>query len=305
MEEGKRVAEKEKRSRRAGFVITDADIDILKFVHDYRVLTIEQVAKLTGRTYTRIHRRLKGLFDAGLLNRIEAPQKKDIYHAARPALRLLLSRGLITDAEAERRSREHELQPTTLEHEIMLSGIHLLLALATRTVPIELVAWKQGREIHHSFPATIKGVNEDMRIEPDAFVQIRETEGPIGERQTRNFLLEADRSTMGRKQRPGSRRMDEKVHKYLHYITQGEQRRHEVLKRFNVEYVRILTVTLTRRRRDSLAGSAAELLSQGYRKYFLYGSLEDLSAENPAQLFSRVFVRPGDAEELRQLLGPS
>jgi len=44
------------------------------------------------------------------------------------------------------------------------------------------------------------------RIEPDAFFQIRETAGPVGERQTRNFLLEADRSTMGRRERPGSQR---------------------------------------------------------------------------------------------------
>lgn len=116
--------------------------------------------------------------------------------------------------------------------------------------------------------------------------------------------MEADRSTMGRRERPGSRRMDEKVRKYLHYIAQGEQHKHEFLKRFNVQYVRILTATLTRRRRDSLARSAAELLGQGYRKYFLYGSLEDLSAEGPAQLLTPVFVRPGDAEGQRELLRP-
>src|ERR1700760_3505554 len=116
MEEPQRVAEgKGKRKATAKrTVITGRDIEILKFINDYRLLRIEQLEALTGRTYTRVHRRLKGLFDVGFFNRIRVPQKKDIYHASRPALKLLLSHGLITEDEALRRSREHELRPATL-----------------------------------------------------------------------------------------------------------------------------------------------------------------------------------------------
>jgi hypothetical protein len=58
---------------------------------------------------------------AGLLKRRQVPQKEDIYYIGRPALPLLLSHCLITDAEAERRHREHELKPDSFPYEMMSS----------------------------------------------------------------------------------------------------------------------------------------------------------------------------------------
>src|SRR3982750_4037422 len=98
MEEPQRVAEG-KRKRRTRTIVTEDDLKILKFIHDYRLLRIEQLEALTGRTYTRVHHRVKGLFDAGYLKRREVPQKKDIYYVGRRALELLLSHGLISEEE--------------------------------------------------------------------------------------------------------------------------------------------------------------------------------------------------------------
>jgi hypothetical protein len=50
-----------------GFALTEGDIDILSFVHDFRLLRIEQLEALTGLTYTAVHRRVKGLFDGHFL----------------------------------------------------------------------------------------------------------------------------------------------------------------------------------------------------------------------------------------------
>src|SRR4051812_6138513 len=64
--------------------------------------------------------------------------------------------------------------------------------------------------------------------------------------------------------------------------------------RYEVKIIRVLTITRTRLRRDGLAATASELLSEAYRKYFLFGSLEDLkiSALTPSRAASRVRPLP-------------
>jgi Replication-relaxation len=134
------------------------DIEILKFIHDYRLLRIHELEALTGRKYQRMHGRLKGLFDNRYLGRLEFPWKKDIYHIAKPGLTVLLREGLITDEQAERRVREGELKSADfLEHELMISDFHVMLTLATYNSSFELVAWKEGTEIHDSFEAFVDG----------------------------------------------------------------------------------------------------------------------------------------------------
>src|SRR3954463_10417156 len=149
MEEVKRVA-KEKIKR--GLVVTDGDLHILKFIHDFRLLRIRDLEALTGRKYQRLHGRLKGLFDHHYLGRLELPWKKDIYYITQSGLQVLLRTGLITDEQAARRVREGELTDERfLDHEQMLTDFHVLLTLATRNSRFELLEWKQGTSIHDSY----------------------------------------------------------------------------------------------------------------------------------------------------------
>jgi hypothetical protein len=296
MEEIKRAATTKTGKQRRGIVITDGDIQILKFVHDYRLLRIEQLEALTGRTYTRVHRRLKGLFDASYIGRIERPLAKHIFYIKPNGLKVLLSEGLITDEEAARRVREGELKNDDwLDHELMIAEIHILLTLATRNAPFELVAWKEGVEIADSFTAVVDGQSHDIRIEPDAFFTLRDARRPEGNNR-RSFLLEADRTTMAKQERPGSRRMNEKFWKYEYYI-----RASRPFEKHGVSAVRVLTITLKGRRRDGLAGSAAGVIRDAYRKYFLFGALEDIHANKPASVFDDLFIVLGD-ERRRPLM---
>jgi hypothetical protein len=277
--------------------ITGGDIEILKFIHDYRLLRIRELELLTGRKYQRVHGRLKGLLDNGYLGRIELPWKKDIYYIARPGLSILLREGLITDEEADRRVREGELKDEVfLDHEMMLAGLHVMLTLVTRDSHIQLITWKEGKGIHDSFKVVHDGKYQEVSIQPDAFFTLRHTLRPEG-KNTRSFLLEADRSTMPKKERPGSRRFNDKIRKYEHYIREGRP-----FKALGIPNIRILTVTLTRLRRDSLVRDAADILDETYRKYFLFGTLQDLSFEESATIFNPVFVRPGDAETRHELM---
>lgn len=292
MKETQRIAGRGGDGRRRGIVITDGDLAMFKFIHDYRLLRIEQVASLTGRTYTRVHRRLKGCFDAGILRRIEIPQTKDIYYLGRPGLALLLSHGLISEADAERRSREHELRPATLDHEMMIADIHVALEIATRPGPIKLVAWREGEGIRDSFEVGGSPVRK-MVIQPDAFFQLKDTRLPEGKNR-RTFFLEADRSTMPTLPRLGSQRFRDKIERYRYFIDCG--RPFEI---HGIRSIRVLTLTLTRERRDNLtADTDAFLVANSLmrlRKFFLFGSVKDVARTEPATILEAVFRRPGDA----------
>jgi hypothetical protein len=276
---------------RAGIVVTDGDLAILRFIHDYRLLCIEQVASLSGRTYTRVHRRLKGLFDAGFLRRIERPQRKDIYHLGRRGLAMLLSHGLISEAEAERRGREHELRPATLDHEMMIADVHVRLEIATRPGPIQLVAWREGDAIRDSFD--VGSPPRKVVIQPDAFFQLKDTRLPDGQNR-RTFFLEADRSTMGTRPRLGSQRFRDKVERYRWFIDTGRP-----FETYGVRSIRVLTLTLTRERRDNLvADTDAFLVESGLvrlRKFFLFGSLKDVNLAEPGIILNPIFRRPGES----------
>jgi hypothetical protein len=299
MEEVKRVAKRRGKRARRGMVITDGDLHILKFIHDFRLLRIHDLEALTGRKYKPLHGRIKGLFDHRYLGRLELPWKKDIYYITHSGLSLLLRAGLITDEQAARRVREGELTDERfLDHELMITDLHVLLTLATRNSRFELLEWKQGTSIHDSFETDVGGQPLSIVIEPDAFFTLRETISATGEQKTRSFLVETDRSTMPKKARSGSRRFHDKFYKYEHYLRAG--RPWQILP---VEQISILSLALNRLRRDSLAESAAENLSEKFHKYFfLFGSLEDFSRDDPATIFHPVFLWPGDVKASRPLL---
>jgi protein involved in plasmid replication-relaxation len=292
MEEPQRVAEG-KGKRRTRIIVTEDDLKILKFIHDYRLLRIEQLEALTGRTYTRVHRRVKGLFDADYLKRREVPQKKDIYYVGRRALALLLSHGLISEEEAVRRSREHELRPDTLDHEMMISDVHLTLELATKPGPQTLIAWREGETICDTFE--VGGFQaQKVVISPDAFFQLKDTRLEAG-KDSRIYFLEADRSTMLTKSLPGSRRFRDKVERYRLFIERGRP-----FEKYGVQAVRIVTLTLTRERRDNLCADTEKFLSENnltkLRKFFLFGTIKDISLAAPSTILEPLFIRPGSTK---------
>jgi hypothetical protein len=274
-------------------VVTHRDIEILKFVHDYRLLRIEHLERLTGRTYTRVHRRLKGLFDTGYLLRIQAPQRKDIYRIGKPGLALLLGQGLIIDEDAARRRREHELKPATLDHEMMIADLHVMLELATREGPVKLVTWREGESAGDSFE--VGGVSpQKIVIQPDAFFQLKDGRLPEGQNR-RSFLLEADRSTEPIRPRAGSQRFRDKVERYRSFIEAGR-----AFDRYGVRSIRIVTIALTHARRDNLCSDTDAFLQENDAvrlcKFFLFGTLSDVSASNPGSVLDPLFRRPGNAE---------
>jgi hypothetical protein len=293
-----RVANKSQDERPSrGFVVTEGDIDILTFIHDYRLLRIEQLEALTDRTYTAVHRRVKGLCDAHFLNRLRRPQKPDIYHIAERGVALLLAHGRIIDDAAERRRREHELKPLTLDHEMQISDVHLTLEIAMRAGPIELVTWREGESLRDTFDVGgVFGVGaKKVSIQPDAFFQLKDTRRPEGNN-SRSFFLELDRSTMPTKPRAGSQRFRDKVERYRFFIERGRP-----FERYGVQSIRIVTMTLTPERRNNLCADTEKFLAENnlpkLGKFFLFGSITDVSLAEPEGILAPVFLRPNDKKQ--------
>jgi hypothetical protein len=244
--EEERVAEGTGKQARKGLVITDGDLAILTFIHDYRLVRIRDLELLTGRKYQRLHGRLKGLFDHRYLGRLERPLQKDIYYIRRPGLGLLLSHGLITDEEAERRVCEGELKSEQfLAHELTLAGVHLAFELAARPGPLRLVSWREGEAVRETF-RTGGFLSRTVTIQPDAVFQLEDTRLPQA-KNGRAFYLEADRSTMPIQPRPGSQRFLDKIERYCQFFGSGRPFA------LSGSSIRILTLTLTNARRDNLA----------------------------------------------------
>jgi hypothetical protein len=97
---------------------------------------------------------------------------------------------------------------------------------------------------------------------------------------------------MGNLPRLGSQRFRDKIDRYRLFMDAGRP-----LERFGASAVRVLTVTLTKARRDNLCADADSFLVQTdaarLRKSFLYGSLKDISLERPGTILQAVFSRPG------------
>jgi hypothetical protein len=87
--------------------------------------------------------------------------------------------------------------------------------------------------------------------------------------------------------REGSRRFHDKFRKYRLYIHSGRLK-----EKYTVEKgIRVVTVTKRPERRDNLTEDAARLIPEGFRKYFLFGWIDDFPLTNPKPILEPVFLR--------------
>ena len=111
-----------------GFQLTDGDIEIVRFTHELRHATIEMLAALCGRSYTRVHKRVGKLTDRHYLVCLTRRPQKHVYGVGSEGAALLVQNGLAPRDLAEKRIRHSELKEIYIRHTLFVSAIHVQLA---------------------------------------------------------------------------------------------------------------------------------------------------------------------------------
>jgi hypothetical protein len=259
--------------------LQDSDRDLLRYCHELRFATIDHLVALTGRLRQALNVRILQLAAEKYLYRITFPNpnQKHIYTIGTAGFQYLAHMGLIPIDDVPERFRAHELKPLFLNHTLFVSDIHTTLLLASRTSHLQLAEWQEGKGIYDDVTFYEDGRKVRLPVCPDGFFTLRNTSRPEPSNRL-SFALEADRSTTTR------RTFDDKLRAYCNYLEQKKQE-----KRFNVRWFRIVTITLTQARADSLRMLACESVPDRLRKFFLFTSREHFSLDEPDSIYYEIY----------------
>lgn len=259
--------------------LRDSDLEILRYCHELRFCTIDHLTALTGRHRQALHLRLQQLIAEKYIYRIKFPNpnQKHIYSIGSLGFKHLAFSGSIPLAEVPARLRTNELKPLFLSHTLLVTDIHTTLMLASRNSPLQIADWREGKGIYDSVIFYENGRKIRLPVCPDGFFSIVNKAQPVPGNQLA-FALEADRSTTTR------RTFDDKIKAYCQYLEQNRQ-----VKMFNVKWFRVVTITLTNARANSLANLANQTVPDRLKKFFLFTSHENFSLEDPNPIYKSIY----------------
>src|ERR1022692_3793174 len=149
-----------------GGPITDRDLDIVEAILRYRFSPASQLIRLVGGNEDVTQRRLRRLWEKGVINRwafpgIRTHSEFHYYLDSIEPVDLLIAHGRVTEPhpamlEEIRNNREKDyaaaairgqhMQLGFLQHSLMISRMHFMLEMACRQSgqSIHLEAWSQG-----------------------------------------------------------------------------------------------------------------------------------------------------------------
>ncbi|MBZ5625629.1 MAG: replication-relaxation family protein [Acidobacteriia bacterium] len=253
-----------------GGPITDRDLDIVEAILRYRFAPASQLVRLVGGNEDVTQRRLRRLWEKGLINRwafpgIRTHSEFHYYLDSREPLNLLAERrGLEIHPQmqeeiksnrekdyAQAAFRGQHMQLGFLAHCLMISRMHFMLEMACRTsgAGARLEAWCQGgqlagRKVEVPKVKSSRGgtgyfweeasETERLPVEPDGMFTLRLTDRPAGG-QLVHFFYEADRGTMVMTD------MLKKLRGYYHLIK--KQQKHK--EAFGIHPIRAVLVETT------------------------------------------------------------
>src|ERR1035438_10791266 len=125
-----------------GFQFTERDKEIVNYVYQLRVATLDHLAALTGRSYKTLERRVPNPRDERYLRRLKPRPHKGLYVLGSAGVPVLIEGGYAPDELAEKRRRENEWKDLTIPHALLVASIHTKLLLLSRHNPIKLAFWQ-------------------------------------------------------------------------------------------------------------------------------------------------------------------
>jgi hypothetical protein len=251
-------------STKNGFQLQDQDIELLHFVYQLRIATMDQIAELSGRSVRALWGRLLKLKQRRYLASVARFMQKHVYAIGSEGVPVLIEHGYAPKDFAKRRLRHHELTEIGIRHSLFIADIHTRLLLLTKTGSLKLTHWEEGSTLWD----TVAGSDESLiPIRPDAYFVLTHAGRQDG-KNTFHVFLEADRSTMSHE------RMAAKVNGYVAYYDQRlHTRKYPSMRSFL-----IATVTETRSRAEGLRKDLHPLIPRSAaRDAYLFIAFEDLT----------------------------
>jgi hypothetical protein len=187
-----------------GFQFTDRDAEIVHYVYQLRVATLDHLAALTGRSYKTLERRVPKLRDGRYLRRLKPRPHKGLYVIGSEGVPVLIKGGYAPDELAERRRRENEWKDLMIPHTLLVASIHAKLLLFSRSSPIKLTLWQHEDS---SLQDTVQTPSDGkLPVRPDAYFVLQHT-GRAEEISNISFLKRTPARCLTRGSRSRSKRM--------------------------------------------------------------------------------------------------
>jgi hypothetical protein len=244
-----------------GFQFNERDAEIVHYVYQLRVATLDHLSALTDRSQKTLERRVPKLRDERYLVRLKPRPHKGLYVVGPEGVSVLIEGGYAPIDLAEKRRRQMEWKDLMIPHALLLASIHTKLLLLSRHGPITLDDWR------HDEPGMWDSVETQhdgkLPVRPDAYFVLRAAEKPS---HRLHFFLEADVGTMSHN------RIMQKVAAYAAY---HQQQRH--VAKFGIDYFQVAIVTQTKARADNLRAELHPAMSAAQRRAYRFVSLDELT----------------------------
>ena len=248
-----------------GFQFNERDVEIVHYVYQLRVATLDHLAVLTNRSHKTLERRVPKLRDERYLVRLKPRPHKGLYVVGPEAVPALIEGGYARKELAEKRLRQSEWKDLMLPHSLLVASIQTKLLLLSRQSPTHLVHWEHD---HPGLWDSVQTPNDGkLPIRPDAYFVVQHTGRP-GENNKLHFFLEADVGTMSHK------RIESKVTAYAAY---HQQQRHVV--KFGMNYFHVAIVTQTVARAENLRAELHPTMSPAQRRAYHIIPFEELTLD--------------------------
>ncbi len=272
-------------------IIQNRDVDIIRLVYEYGLINSEQICALVHGSKQGISRRLMKLYHHGFLDRpvsqvifsnpVLGPKKMVYALGDRGAD--ILSERLGMDCGKRRLSKKNrQLRERHIQHTLLISQFRACLTLALDKTPgARLVLWvrENARELRDQVDYTMGDRKRKLSIVPDGFFCIEDARGLM------YFFIEADRSTMSH------RRFRDKILAYWQCWRYGGVR-----KRLGINNFRVLTLTVSEKRRDNLVKTAQKAVEKGGGYMFWFGCIDDIDLARPESVLKEIWRTAGAAD---------
>ncbi len=279
----------------------ERDWQIIRLVHRHRFLRSDQIISLVGGSRQQLLRRLALLFHHGYLERpraqlvyrVSGGTNTIIYGLGRKGGLLLRQQFGLTVYAHSWSERNHVAGRIYLDHALFAADVLVAIELACRKrgdvqflYEDELAIYAERQPFRWQ---VMIGRGMKLGVVPDRLFALDYTDA-AGQCQRAYFFLEADRGTMPVKRRTLSQTSFWR--KMLAYVATWQQGIHE--REFGINRFRVLTVTTSAKRVETLVAACSELRhGQGL---FLFADKSILVGD----VLSRIWLigKPGDLSGL-------